>query len=142
MLTKTYEPTTDTVILESEFGLEIIPFRTFFARSFVQEHLHWNGRYSKGILSNEQQQQAYLLCDGFGNLADLHPLSDARVNWDWSHIRDSSYDAFERVADWIASVKWVENSLDKQVQQCRDNLVSLREHGVEIGLLELVPGEK
>lgn len=142
MITKTYNPESDTVTIETEFGTEEIPFRTYLARAFVTAHLHWNGVY-KSILSLEQQEQAYLMCDGFGNLADLHPLSDTRTHWDWSHIRDSSYDAFEKVADWIASVKWVENSLDKQVQHCRDNLVSLHEHGcTDVGLLELVPGAK
>ena len=59
-------------------------------REFVIEHLDYSGKYY-GKLNDAEMLNCYKLADGFGG-------------WDWSHIRDSSAEAFDRIADYIRSL--------------------------------------
>ena len=71
------------------------------ARTFVISFLHYNGQF-KAKLSSQQWLKAYLMCDGFGSI-DAQ-WADEQC-YDWSHVRDSSMEAFEKVATQIK--KWI-----------------------------------
>lgn len=43
-------------------------------------------------LSAEQEWEIYCTCDGFGELSS-EELKEINDGWDWSHIRDSSFEA-------------------------------------------------
>lgn len=49
-------------------------------------------------LTPEAWREAYLMADGFGTV-DLKFAEEQC--WDWSHVRDSSPDAFKRMAEFI-----------------------------------------
>jgi hypothetical protein len=73
------------------------------ASKFVMDHLHWKGkRY--GTLSDVQELHIrYFIADGFGNLSeqDLDQEMILDMMWDWSHVRDSSDEAFEQIKKYI-----------------------------------------
>lgn len=94
-------------------GIETVSYTDFYARAFVIEHLSHTGTH-KHILSGSEWEEAYLMCDGFGQ--------------DWSHVRDSSYATIRDVADWIASKHWHPDSIAKIVQQ---NLEDCRRVGID-----------
>lgn len=65
-------------------------------RDFVVDYLHYTGQH-RDLLTERQQWEMYCLADGYGNLTP-EALSEINDGWDWSHIRDSSADAFARMA--------------------------------------------
>jgi hypothetical protein len=62
-------------------------------RSKVIQFMSWSG-HERHALSTEQWTAVYLLGDGFGEVSRAWAEEQC---WDWSHIRDSSPEAFERM---------------------------------------------
>lgn len=65
----------------------------------VCSYMHYDGE-NKGKLNNRQWCEVYMLCDGFGKLPTLRYASDV-LEFDWSHVRDSSEAAVKAAADRI-----------------------------------------
>jgi hypothetical protein len=54
------------------------------------------------FLTDEQYTQAYLLCNGLGEM----DLESAKVlNFDWSHVRNSSPIGFDRAAEYLKTLR-------------------------------------
>ena len=69
-------------------------------RQLVIECLHHNGS-KRNRLTNPQFVQAYLLCNGFGDI-DIHTANDQC--YDFSHVRDSSPIGIDRCAEFLKSL--------------------------------------
>lgn len=54
-------------------------------------------------LGTEAEKIARGLADGFGKLSITNP-ADADMLWDWSHVRDSSPQAFSSVVSFLRAV--------------------------------------
>lgn len=65
-------------------------------RDLVVRCLHWSGDLYDSI-SEQDRQFAWLLADGFGKGLSLQHI-DEYLQWDWSHIRDSTPEAIEEIA--------------------------------------------
>lgn len=50
-------------------------------------------------LDEYTRQRAWLMADGFGKV-DLRTLNET-LCWDWSHVRDSSYEAVAEMAAFL-----------------------------------------
>jgi len=81
-------------------------------RDLVVQTLHFSGD-KQNDLNQEQQWEAYCLCDGFGQLPPVQ-LND--IGWDWSHVRDSSPKGFARVRKFIE--KCVAENGGEQCEVC------------------------
>ena len=103
---------TQTVSFECPLTGEIDeePWLVYYARGFIGEHLHYNGRY-KSIVSDSLWLECYLDCDGFGEVDQRRAAYD--LEFDWSHVRDSSDLAMLRVADRLAK-RWDTGSIEAQ----------------------------
>lgn len=66
-------------------------------REFVMDHMYAIGK-KRALLGSHFWQAVYLVADGFGTM-DVDLARDQC--WDWSHVRDSSPAAFERMAKAI-----------------------------------------
>lgn len=98
-------------------------FQKRYTFKFVAEQLcPWGALFHK-VLNPTQTWQAYCLGDGFGKMTPAQ-LEQINGGYDWSHVRDSSEEAIEMMADfitkegkWALSVKenalQVWNNLDK-----------------------------
>lgn len=64
----------------------------------VMSYLHYNGS-RRALINNEQFIKAYLLCNGFGNGISLAFANE--IEFDWSHVRDSSPKAFDNAAAYL-----------------------------------------
>jgi len=63
----------------------------------VFHHLHFNGSKSH-LLTNAEQWRIYVqIADGFGKMSKKF---HEKNGWDWSHIRESSYEAIVIMA-WM-----------------------------------------
>lgn len=63
-------------------------------RAFVVGFLHWNGE-NHGKLTRADEVRVRSLADGFGpGVTPANP----DLFWDWSHVRDSSDEAFTAMA--------------------------------------------
>lgn len=102
-------------------GIETVSYTDFYARAFAIEHLSHTGTH-KYILTGTEWEQAYLMCDGFGQVDQDFAKEQC---WDWSHVRDSSYATIRDVADWIASKHWHLDSIAKIAQQNLDDCVRI-----------------
>lgn len=69
-------------------------------RVFVVSFLHWNGK-NYGKLTHAQEIRVRALADGFGPGVD--PETEPDMFWDWSHVRDSSEEAFVAMAQTLES---------------------------------------
>jgi len=49
------------------------------------------------VLTMEEFRRAFLLCDGYGRLT-WREIADLGLEWDWSHVRDSSPEAIAAAA--------------------------------------------
>ncbi len=100
------------------FG-ETMDYFTFYAMNFTIQHLSWSGQY-KDVLTSGEWEQAYLMCDGFGQVDQAWAKEQS---YDWSHVRDSQPETLVKVAEWIASKKWHLNSIEAivsdMIAQCR-----------------------
>ena len=77
------------------------------ARNYVVSFLHFTGDNRNHISDSVNADVRYKYADGFGNLSesnnDVETIKD--MLWDWSHVRDSSDEAFEAMATAIS--KWI-----------------------------------
>jgi hypothetical protein len=60
-------------------------------RDFVMDHMHTLGMRSS-LLADAEWIRVYLCGDGFGPVTES--FARDRLEWDWSHVRDSSDEAF------------------------------------------------
>lgn len=70
-------------------------------RKFVVSCLHYNGCNYTDI-SPVVRDKAWTLCDGFGKV-DIQFIRH-QLEYDWSHVRDSSPEAIEECADYLHSI--------------------------------------
>jgi len=83
-----------------------VDWMKFYARYFVIQHLHWDGRYKDVLGDGETQTRFFLMCDGFGKFRDyLHYFSQVG-GYDWSHVRDSSLETMLEIAGILADEFW------------------------------------
>ena len=134
------EPTTkfvspQKVILTDMWGQkETATYRQVYARSFVVEHLHYSGMF-RSFVDGEMFQHCIELADGFGAYdADLAEYF--KGGFDWSHIRDSSWAAFEHMAEYLVDTKWVDDSFDAMIAK---NLQWSKD--LDISPLDFLPGK-
>jgi len=73
-----------------------------FTRNFVISFMHYNGSRTN-FLSNKHYESCYLLADGFGSGLSLSFCKEQ--SFDWSHVRDSSDEAFKNMADYLLNAK-------------------------------------
>ncbi len=74
------------------------------ARNYVVSFLHYTGENTKHINNTIDADARYLHADGFGNLSESnHDVETIKeMLFDWSHVRDSSDEAFEAMAEFIS----------------------------------------
>jgi hypothetical protein len=90
-----------------EFSVDDVERSPEHDRSFVMRYLSHAGQFY-GLLKVDEMRAVRMLADGFGTLVELPADSPVAVDdlvWDWSHVRDSSDEAFARMAEAICS--WV-----------------------------------
>lgn len=66
---------------------------------FVVSYMHYSGE-SYGVLDEDEMWAVYCQGDGFG-VRTPQELAEINGGWDWSHIRDSSEEGYQRMADEI-----------------------------------------
>lgn len=70
-------------------------------RDFVMDHMHYSGDF-RHFLSEREWSAVYLCGDGFGTVdADF---ASTKLEWDWSHVRDSTDEAFLDMAATIQTI--------------------------------------
>ena len=79
------------------------------AREYVVSFLHYTGDNYETVLNNTTEADIrFKHANGFGNLSLIVKETDAEtlgdMLWDWSHVRDSSDEAFENMAVAINEV--------------------------------------
>ena len=83
------------------------PVISRLAREYVVSFLHFTGENRNNISDAVNANVRYKYANGFGNLSesnhDVETIKD--MLWDWSHVRDSSDEAFLAMATEIN--KWV-----------------------------------
>ena len=83
------------------------PVVSRLARKYVVSFLHFTGENRNCISDAVNANVRYKYANGFGNLSesnhDVETIKD--MLWDWSHVRDSSDEAFLAMATEIN--KWV-----------------------------------
>ena len=83
------------------------PVVSRLAREYVVSFLHFTGENRNNISDAVNANVRYKYANGFGNLSesnhDVETIKD--MLWDWSHVRDSSDEAFLAMATEIN--KWV-----------------------------------
>ena len=83
------------------------PVISRLAREYVVSFLHFTGENRNNISDAVNANVRYKYANGFGNLSesnhDVETIKD--MLWDWSHVRDSSDEAFLAMATEIS--KWV-----------------------------------
>ena len=67
-------------------------------REMVMDYMHFNGKH-RDELSGDDWVEVYLLGDGFGPLD--FGAADLMVEWDWSHVRDSSVEAIRNMYEHL-----------------------------------------
>jgi hypothetical protein len=70
----------------------------------VVKFAHYSSDFA-GLLERAERAELVLLADGFGDLRGYRGRGRADMLADWSHVRDSSPEAVERMASWIKG--WV-----------------------------------
>ena len=83
------------------------PVVSRLAREYVVSFLHFTGENRNCISDAVNANVRYKYANGFGNLSesnhDVETIKD--MLWDWSHVRDSSDEAFLAMATEIN--KWI-----------------------------------
>lgn len=67
---------------------------------FVVSFLHYNGE-NKSLISPKQYRELFQMGDGFGEMTP-EQLTEFDLWGDWSHIRDSSDEAIEKIYNKLA----------------------------------------
>ena len=80
------------------------PVISRLANDYVMSFLHHTGENKEHINATIDSNTRYLHADGFGSLQDgdydMDTIRD--LIWDWSHVRDSSDEAFIAMAKYIS----------------------------------------
>lgn len=80
------------------------PVISRLARDYVVSFLHHAGENKEHMNTTIDSNTRYLHADGFGDLQngdyDMDTIRD--LVWDWSHVRDSSDEAFIAMAKYIS----------------------------------------
>lgn len=100
-MNQTFDPKTMTIT--TSIGTLVENTQTFdewYARRFVCQHLHYKGELHNKVLTNHEDDHCWTLADGFGPGWTLEDIQE-RLEYDWSHIRDSSAKAMEEIANYI-----------------------------------------
>ena len=76
------------------------------AREYVVSFFHYTGDNKDLLNSTTEADIRFKYADGFGSLGmvDHDNETIGEMLWDWSHVRDSSADAFDRMARAINEV--------------------------------------
>lgn len=82
-----------------ESATRTISYAEVFAHWLVAEHMRYNGANRKAV-NYELYYMLYWQGDGFGILT---PKLFIDIAWDYSHIRDSSPEAYRNMAETICS---------------------------------------
>ena len=134
-----YNHETDTVTYETFPGETVtVSFDSFYARAFVVQHLNWMGVY-RSFLSVDQFWTAYEMCDGFGPMEAMTQEERDSVGFDWSHVRDSTFETLWKVADWIANEQWHLRSIRAIIDSQKAAGMKILAQYPDFNMLELVP---
>jgi hypothetical protein len=76
-------------------------------RSLVVDYVHSTGRFSQE-LPDKVFWEVYQLGDGFGRLPP-EMLAEINDGYDWSHVRDSSDEAFAEMATHLRSLGYTKD---------------------------------
>jgi hypothetical protein len=71
-------------------------------RILVVSYMHYKGDHY-GALSDDQMWEIYCMADGFGSLSS-NQLMEINDGWDWSHVRDSTSEAFASMAQRLVEL--------------------------------------
>jgi hypothetical protein len=85
------------------------------ARNYVVSFLHYTGENTKHINNTIDADVRFLHADGFGNLSEQNHDRETitEMLFDWSHVRDSSDEAFEAMANALSeAVATTANAID------------------------------
>lgn len=105
------------VVIKDIFGeVHTKPFLQWYAGIFVVQHAHWDGKYYGLVRERELLIGIYHRADGFGPW-DEQLDEYMRGGLDWSHIRDSSDEAMVRIAEWLVSEMWADESFAEKAAQ-------------------------
>lgn len=106
-------------------------FEDKYIARFVADHLHPNGALNGKILTWEQTWTAFCMGDGFGERTP-EELAEINSGYDWSHVRDSSIAALERIAEYIGKAghwQWAADGLTIRQEALRLK-AQLEQHNV------------
>ncbi len=125
----TYDPKTNKV--NTQHNGEIFASRSFedwYANRIVVQHLHYSGELSGKILTPAEENYCWTLADGFGPGLTIEYIAK-RLEFDWSHIRDSSAEAIKSIASYIlrkhyAGAPTIEQEAQKWLNACSANKVN------------------
>lgn len=98
----TFDPKTSKITHKFDDGTLIseMSFSEWHARSFVFKHLSYKGELYNKILSAAEENHCWTLADGFCPGWTIEDIAK-QLEWDWSHIRDSSEAAMKEIANYI-----------------------------------------
>ena len=83
-------------------GAETMTEKQQVTWNVVVSHLHYNGEL-QGLLRSQDHDALWALADGFGRMP-INELRELHIDRDWSHIRDSSDEALDRIATKINEI--------------------------------------
>jgi len=69
---------------------------------FLHGYLYHSGE-SREVLSPVEHDRAMALCDGYGGFT-ISELKSLGLDWDWSHVRDSSERALSTARAYVERV--------------------------------------
>ena len=99
--TATLQVTIDRPLLQQS---ETVSYKEWLARGFVVAHLANSGRFSR-LVTPGAWNAVIRLADGLRPWsAELEKYFEG--GFDWSHIRDSSWEAFVAMAEFLAETLW------------------------------------
>lgn len=71
-------------------------------RDLVVAYLHYSGEH-QNALTEAEATELFCMGDGFGTRTAAE-LAEINSGWDWSHIRDSSPEAWARIAERLRAM--------------------------------------
>ena len=117
----TWDAATKTVSYSYPWGEVVkVDWLKFYARFFMIGHLHWEGRYRSVLDRRPGALTRYFLkCDGFGKHESIMDFfRRTGTDYDWSHIRDTSYPTALEIARELSTEFW-----DKDFEEMADQVI-------------------
>ena len=71
----------------------------------IHEALHFRSEKAFKI-SKQDHLELMAECDGYGKMSQLD-LIEKQLTWDWSHVRDSSDEALDRVFEKLILMDYI-----------------------------------